>query len=106
MLGFRVLNTFSCLHKLYSFSFKCQLITIKKPLRKVYQWSKADWQLIKEQIVIFAKQFLALALTRTVKENCTVFIEYMEGILAINIPSKLLNSMDVQKFKKTNQKER
>ena len=26
------------------------------------------------------------------KENYTVFIEYMEGILAINIPSKLLNS--------------
>ena len=42
--------------------------------------------------VIFAKQFLALALTRTVKENYTVFIEYMEGILAVNIPSKLSNS--------------
>ena len=41
----------------------------KKPPRKVYQWSKADWQLIKEQTVIFSKQFLALALTRTVKEN-------------------------------------
>ena len=26
------------------------------------------------------------------KENYTVFIEYMEGILAVNIPSKLLNS--------------
>ena len=64
----------------------------KKPPRKVYQWSKADWQLIKEQTVIFAKQFLALALTRTVKENYTVFIEYMEGILAVNIPSKLSNS--------------
>ena len=64
----------------------------KKPPRKVYQWSKADWQLIKEQTVIFAKQFLALARTRTVKENYTVFIEYMEGILAVNIPSKLLNS--------------
>ena len=64
----------------------------KKPPRKVYQWSKADWQLIKKQTVIFAKPFLALALTRTVKENYTVFIEYMEGILAINIPSKLSNS--------------
>ena len=64
----------------------------KKPPRKVYQWSKADWQLIKEQTVFFAKQFLALALTRTVKENYTVFIEYMEGILAVNIPSKLSNS--------------
>ena len=64
----------------------------KKPSRKVYQWSKADWQLIKEQTVIFAKQFLTLALTRTVKENYTVFMEYMEGILAINIPSKLSNS--------------
>ena len=64
----------------------------KKPPRKVYQWSKAEWQLIKEQTVIFAKQFLVLALTRTVKENYTVFIEYMEGILAINIPSKLSNS--------------
>ena len=46
----------------------------KKPPRKVYQWSKADWQLVKEQTVIFAKQFLALALTRTVKENYTAFI--------------------------------
>ena len=74
--------------------FACDLkATInKKPPRKVYQWSKADWQLIKEQTVIFAKQFLALALTRTVKENYTVFIEYMDGILAINIPSKLSNS--------------
>ena len=54
-----------------------------KPPRKVYQWSKADWQLIKEQTVILAKQFLALAQTRTVKENYTVFIEYMEGILAV-----------------------
>ena len=41
-------------------------------------------KLIKEQTVIFAKQFLALALTRTVKENYTVFIEYMEGIFAVN----------------------
>ena len=63
----------------------------KKPPRKVYQWSKADWQLMKEQTVIFAKQFLALALTRTVKENYTVFIEYMEGILVINILLKLSN---------------
>ena len=52
----------------------------KKPPRKVCQWSKADWQLVKEQTGIFAKQFLALALTWTVKQNYTVFIEYMEGI--------------------------
>ena len=64
----------------------------KKPSRKVYQWSKADWQLVKEQTVIFAKQFLALALTRTVNEYYTVFIEYMEGILANNILSKFSNS--------------
>ena len=60
----------------------------KKPQRKVYQWSKVDWQLVKEQTVIFAKQFLALALTRKVNENYIVFIEYMEGIIANNIPSK------------------
>ena len=72
----------------------CDLkVTInKKPPRKVYQWSKADWQLIKEQTVIFTKQFLALTLTKTMKENYTVFIEYMEGILAVTIPSKFSNS--------------
>ena len=72
----------------------CDLKTTinKKPPRKVYQCSKSDWQLIKEHTVIFAKQFLALALTRTLKENYTVFIEYMEEILAVNIPSKLSNS--------------
>ena len=54
----------------------CDLRTTinKKPPRKIYRWSKADWQLIKELTVIIAKQFLTLALTRTVKENCTVFI--------------------------------
>ena len=43
-------------------------------------------------MVILAQQFLTLALTRTVKENYTVFIECMEGILAVNIPSKFSNS--------------
>ena len=47
---------------------------------------------MKEQTVICAAQFLALALIRTVKENYKVFIEYMEGILANNIPSKFSNS--------------
>ena len=42
-----------------------------------------------------AKQFLALALTRTVKENYTVFFEYMEEILAVSIPSKLSNSRHI-----------
>ena len=83
---------------------------MKKPPRKFYQWSKADWQLIKEQTVFCTKQFLALALTRTVKENYTVFIDYMEGILAINIPSKLSNSRHnlpwMNRNLKTNQKER
>ena len=64
----------------------------KKPPRKVYQWSNADWQLVKEQTVTFATQFLALALTRTVKENYKVFIEYKEGILANNIISIFSNS--------------
>ena len=64
----------------------------KTPIRKVYQWSKADWQLVKEQTVIFGKQFLVLALTRTVKANYTVFIEYIKGILANKITSKFLNS--------------
>ena len=35
---------------------------------------------------------MAVALTRIVKENYTIFIEYMEVILAVNIPSKLSNS--------------
>ena len=53
----------------------------------------ADWQLVKEQTVISATQFRALSSTRTVKENYTVFIEYLEGISANNIPSKFLNSL-------------
>ena len=49
--------------------------TISKKLpRKVYQWSKADWQLVKEHTLNFDTQFLALALTRTVKENYKVFL--------------------------------
>ena len=46
----------------------------KKPPRKVYQWSKADWQIVKEQTVFFAKQFQALVLTRAVKENYLVIL--------------------------------
>ena len=39
----------------------CDLkVTInKKQPRKAYQWSKADCQLVKEQTVIFATQFMA-----------------------------------------------
>ena len=47
----------------------------KKSPRNVYQLSKANWQLVKEQTVIFAKPFPALALTRTVKENYTILKE-------------------------------
>ena len=36
---------------------------------------------------------MVLALTRTVKENYTGFIEYMEGILVINSPSKLAGTV-------------
>ena len=57
----------------------------------------------------FTTQFLGLALTRTVKENYKVFIEYMEGILANNIPSKILNPRHnlpgINRNLKTNEKE-
>ena len=46
----------------------------KKLQEKSISGLKRDCQLIKEQTVIFAKQFLALALTRTVKENYTVLL--------------------------------
>ena len=52
------------------------------PGKLVYQSSKADWQLIKEQTVTFA-----FALTRTVKENYIVFIEYM----GLNLKTLLLS---------------
>ena len=68
-------------------------ITInKKSPRKVNQWSKSDWQLVMEQTIISATPFLALALTiQDSEENYSVFIEYMEGILSNNIPSKFSN---------------
>ena len=46
----------------------------KKPRKKVYQGSKANLQLVKEQTVFFATQFLALASTKTVKENDNIFL--------------------------------
>ena len=36
----------------------------KKPPRKVYPWSKTEWQQVKEQTEIFATQFLAVASAR------------------------------------------
>ena len=61
----------------------------KKPQRKVYRWSKADWQLIKGHAIQFATSFLALADTRTVNENYVEFKTFMEELLKTDIPSKL-----------------
>ncbi len=64
----------------------------KKPPRKVYQWSKADWHQLKECTEQFATQFLAVANTRSVKDNYTEFKKFMEDILKVNIPSKFSQS--------------
>ena len=46
----------------------------KKPPRKVYQWSKAHLQLVKEQTVIFAKQFLAFSTNQDSERKTIQFL--------------------------------
>jgi len=63
-------------------------VIIKKPPRKVYQWSKADWQQIREHTVSYANKFLAIAPTRSANANYIDFKTYMEDLLNSLIPSK------------------
>ena len=53
----------------------CNLKTpiTKKPQRRVYRWSKADWLKIKGLTTTFAESFLALANSRSVNDNYVIF---------------------------------
>ena len=72
----------------------CNLKTpiTKKPQRRVYRWSKADWLKIKGLTATFAESFLALANSRSVNDNYVIFKKFMEGLLKTDIPSKLSGS--------------
>ena len=72
----------------------CNLKTpiTKKPQRRVYRWSKADWLKIKGLTTTFAESFLALANSKSVNDNYVIFKKFMEGLLKTDIPSKLSGS--------------
>ena len=69
--------------------YKLKPSIITKPQRKIYQWSKADRHSIREQTVVFAENFLALAATRSVNENYIKFRTYLEEVMENKILSKL-----------------
>ena len=60
-----------------------------KPQRKIYQSPKADWHLIRDQTVVIAENFLALASTGNIDENYNKFTEYLEKIMNSKISTKL-----------------
>ena len=61
----------------------------KKPPRKIYLWSKADWANMKQAMVEFRDEFLAKFHLRSVEDNYLVFKGVVHSLLDSYIPSKI-----------------
>ena len=62
----------------------------KKPPRKIFQYSKANWDKAKEDACTFNENFLASDWKdRSVDQNWTLFKDFVNGTISRNVPSKM-----------------
>ncbi len=64
----------------------------KKPPRKILQWSKANWEVIRNKAIEFRDTFLSEYSDRSVEENYSVFKSFISAICDDYIPNKLSSS--------------
>ena len=60
----------------------------KKPRRKIQLWSKADWDKIREEAVLFSDSFCAEYNCRNVQQNYEALSDFLKGVTN-SVPSKL-----------------
>ena len=64
----------------------------KKPRRPVKQWSKADWDTIREETTTFRDKFLSDHQERDVDTNYSDFQQHVDDMLDKHVPTKLSSS--------------
>ena len=64
----------------------------KKPPRKVYNYKKADWDMLREEAKSFTADFLTDHRDRSVEENWSNFKKHIETTMDKHIPSKLTST--------------
>ena len=60
----------------------------KKPQRRVFVWSKANWDAIKSETIAFSEEFLTSYRDRSVEENWDTLVNHLKSSQEKHIPSK------------------
>jgi len=60
---------------------------VKKPARKVYQYRKADYQSIRDELSAQTSQFMENTKDMTVNNTWTIFEELLKRLINQHIPS-------------------
>ena len=61
----------------------------KKPQRRVFVWSKANWDAIKSETIAFSEEFMTSDRDRSEEENWDTLVNHLKSSQEKLIPSKL-----------------
>ena len=65
---------------------------LKKPKRPIKQWSKANWETIREETGKFRDDFLQDCEQRDVEENYKAFVDHIDDVISRHVPTKMSSS--------------
>ena len=65
---------------------------LKKPKRPIKQWSKANWETIREETGKFRDVFLQDCEQRDVEENYKAFVDHIDDVISRHVPTKMSSS--------------
>ena len=64
----------------------------KKPKRIIHQWSKADWDKIRQESEIFKGQFMSTCEDRDVEQNYEALSAHIQEVMDKHVPKKMSSS--------------
>ena len=64
----------------------------KKPPRKIFMWTKANWDLIRSEVGKFKEKFLSEYTSRSVEDNYNEVSKCLEFVIDQHVPSKISTS--------------
>ena len=64
----------------------------KKIPRKIYQWSRADWDKMKSETSTFSDSYLESHTNRTIDENYSMINDHINHLMGTHVPSKMSHS--------------
>ena len=64
----------------------------KKPPRRIFKWTKSNWDLIRSEVSKFKEKFLSEYTSRSVEDNYNEVSKYLESVTDQHVPSKISTS--------------